>query len=223
MKTWHRESKRMESVISDAAFCWRSHFTGKNIFHNKALFPFLRYNDGTVKLRNPNIELMDQDILYHLALGSGSHDLEEMFGDVKVSCGVERRVPERWHLFLSVSVCLHGRHSKEDGELCTLYHGWDRLQVACRYTVARHQRFLVSLLDVQGRKINGRCDFELSHATSFNLLRFLTQWHDFRSHRTNSECVEAVESFFLIFSFVGFECSRKKTCLQVSSQANILK
>lgn len=44
-----------------------------------------RYPDGTVKLRNPNIELMDQDILYHLALGSGSHDLEEMFGDVKVS------------------------------------------------------------------------------------------------------------------------------------------
>lgn len=43
-----------------------------------------RYPDGTVKLRNPNIELMDQDILYHLALGSGSHDLQEMFGDVKV-------------------------------------------------------------------------------------------------------------------------------------------
>ena len=37
-----------------------------------------------MKLRNPNIELMDQDILYHLALGSGSHDLQEMFGDVKV-------------------------------------------------------------------------------------------------------------------------------------------
>lgn len=43
-----------------------------------------RYSDGTVKLRNPHIELMDQDILYHLALGSGSHDLVEMFGDVKV-------------------------------------------------------------------------------------------------------------------------------------------
>jgi len=28
---------------------------------------------------------MDQDILYHLALGSGSHDLVEMFGDVKVN------------------------------------------------------------------------------------------------------------------------------------------
>jgi uridine phosphorylase len=45
-----------------------------------------RYPDGTVKLRNPNIELMDQDILYHLALGSESHDLVSMFGDVKVNC-----------------------------------------------------------------------------------------------------------------------------------------
>jgi uridine phosphorylase len=44
-----------------------------------------RYPDGTVKLRNPNIELMDQDILYHLALGSESHDLVSMFGDVKVN------------------------------------------------------------------------------------------------------------------------------------------
>lgn len=47
-------------------------------------FLSFRYSDGSVKLRNPNIELMDQDILYHLALGSGSHDLQEMFGDVKV-------------------------------------------------------------------------------------------------------------------------------------------
>jgi hypothetical protein len=29
---------------------------------------------------------MDQDILYHLALGSESHDLVSMFGDVKVNC-----------------------------------------------------------------------------------------------------------------------------------------
>lgn len=44
-----------------------------------------RYTDGSVKLRNPHIELMDQDILYHLALGSESHDLVEMFSDVKVN------------------------------------------------------------------------------------------------------------------------------------------
>ncbi|KAK0168245.1 hypothetical protein PV327_002069 [Microctonus hyperodae] len=46
----------------------------------------VRYSDGSVRLRNPNIELMDQDILYHLALGSGSHDLVEMFGDIKFVC-----------------------------------------------------------------------------------------------------------------------------------------
>jgi hypothetical protein len=43
-----------------------------------------RYPDGTVRLRNPNIQLRDEDILYHLALGSSSNDLASMFGDVKV-------------------------------------------------------------------------------------------------------------------------------------------
>lgn len=56
----------------------------------------VRYPDGTVRLRNPNIELMDQDILYHLALGSGSHDLVEMFGDVKFVCmgGTPKRMEQ---------------------------------------------------------------------------------------------------------------------------------
>ncbi|XP_045495064.1 uridine phosphorylase 1 isoform X1 [Colias croceus] len=56
----------------------------------------VRYPDGSVRLRNPNIELMDQDILYHLALGSGSHDLVEMFGDVKFVCmgGTPKRMEQ---------------------------------------------------------------------------------------------------------------------------------
>ncbi|KAL7635819.1 UNVERIFIED_CONTAM: hypothetical protein RMT77_013636 [Armadillidium vulgare] len=45
-----------------------------------------RFPDGAVRLRNPHIAEMPQDILYHLALGSGSHDLQEMFGDVKYVC-----------------------------------------------------------------------------------------------------------------------------------------
>ncbi|KAF5279565.1 hypothetical protein FQR65_LT03387 [Abscondita terminalis] len=53
---------------------------------NKGNAQKFRYPDGSVKLRNPHIELMDQDILYHLALGSESHDLVEMFGDVKFIC-----------------------------------------------------------------------------------------------------------------------------------------
>ena len=48
------------------------------------VYRFSVYDEGGVKLKNPNIELMDQDILYHLALGNESHDLVEMFGDVKV-------------------------------------------------------------------------------------------------------------------------------------------
>lgn len=35
---------------------------------------------------NPHIQEMKEDVLYHLALGSGSHDLEKMFGDVKFVC-----------------------------------------------------------------------------------------------------------------------------------------
>ncbi|XP_076633170.1 uridine phosphorylase 1 isoform X1 [Colletes latitarsis] len=56
----------------------------------------VRYRDGSVRLRNPNIELMDQDILYHLALGSGSNDLVEMFGDVKFVCmgGTPKRMEQ---------------------------------------------------------------------------------------------------------------------------------
>ncbi|XP_065568267.1 uridine phosphorylase 1-like [Artemia franciscana] len=55
-----------------------------------------RYKDGCVRLRNPHIELMDQDILYHLALGSGSHDLQAMFGDVKYVCmgGTPKRMEQ---------------------------------------------------------------------------------------------------------------------------------
>merc|ERR1712106_330439 len=39
-----------------------------------------------VKLMNPHIQEMEEDVLYHLALGSGSHDLQQMFGDVKFVC-----------------------------------------------------------------------------------------------------------------------------------------
>lgn len=62
----------------------------------------VRYTDGSVRLRNPNIELMDQDILYHLALGSGSHDLVEMFGDVKFVCmgGTPKRMEEFAHFIM---------------------------------------------------------------------------------------------------------------------------
>ncbi|EEZ98937.1 uridine phosphorylase 1 [Tribolium castaneum] len=45
-----------------------------------------RNPDGTLRLRNPNIENLKEDILYHLALSTVSHDLVKMFGDVKFVC-----------------------------------------------------------------------------------------------------------------------------------------
>lgn len=35
---------------------------------------------------NPHLQEMEEDVLYHLALGSGSHDLPKMFGDVRFVC-----------------------------------------------------------------------------------------------------------------------------------------
>lgn len=60
------------------------------------------FPDGTVRLRNPHIAEMEQDILYHLALGSGSHDLVEMFSDVRYVCmgGTPKRMEGFAHFIM---------------------------------------------------------------------------------------------------------------------------
>ena len=37
-----------------------------------------------MSLKNPHIKTMDEDVLYHLALSNKSHNLPEMFSDIKV-------------------------------------------------------------------------------------------------------------------------------------------
>ena len=68
---------------------------------------------GGVHLMNPHIQDMEEDVLYHLSLGSGSHDLEQMFGDVKFVCmgGTPRWVlsylsPMVWVSPLPVYYCM---------------------------------------------------------------------------------------------------------------------
>lgn len=56
----------------------------------------------------------------------------------------------------SFPVRLHGRHSEAHGELCTLYHGRDRLQNPGRTEAGGHQPVLVSVLNVQSRPGAGR-------------------------------------------------------------------
>ena len=35
-------------------------------------------------MNNPNLDGMEEDILYHFSLGTKTHNLPEMFGDIKV-------------------------------------------------------------------------------------------------------------------------------------------
>ncbi|KAL3837478.1 hypothetical protein ACJMK2_022832 [Sinanodonta woodiana] len=45
-----------------------------------------KLKDGPIELKNPHIQTMEEDVLYHLALSNKSHDLTEMFHDVKFVC-----------------------------------------------------------------------------------------------------------------------------------------
>lgn len=71
--------------------------------NEKKIRSLTRFNDGSVKLRNPHIQELDADVLYHLAIGSGSHDLQEMFGDIKFVCmgGTPQRMKEFAHYVMS--------------------------------------------------------------------------------------------------------------------------
>ncbi|XP_053554294.1 uridine phosphorylase 2 [Bombina bombina] len=43
-------------------------------------------NNGLVLVKNPHLDLMSEDFLYHFDLGTKTHDLPSMFGDVKFVC-----------------------------------------------------------------------------------------------------------------------------------------
>nr|XP_020671200.1 uridine phosphorylase 1-like [Pogona vitticeps] len=46
-----------------------------------------QHSEGTfVHVPNPHLEKMKSDILYHFALGTGTHDFPALFGDVKFVC-----------------------------------------------------------------------------------------------------------------------------------------
>ncbi|XP_041372109.1 uridine phosphorylase 2-like [Gigantopelta aegis] len=42
--------------------------------------------DGPIEIKNRHIAEMDEDVLYHIALGTRSHDLKDMFRDIKFVC-----------------------------------------------------------------------------------------------------------------------------------------
>ncbi|XP_041432422.1 uridine phosphorylase 2 isoform X2 [Xenopus laevis] len=52
--------------------------------------------NGFVHIKNPHLDLLPEDILYHFDLGTKTHDLPSMFGDVKHGMGIP-----------SISIMLH--------------------------------------------------------------------------------------------------------------------
>uniref|UniRef100_A0A3Q3VMU8 Uncharacterized protein n=1 Tax=Mola mola TaxID=94237 RepID=A0A3Q3VMU8_MOLML len=43
-------------------------------------------NKTPVCVRNPHLDALKDDVLYHFGLGTGTHNLPAMFGDVKFVC-----------------------------------------------------------------------------------------------------------------------------------------
>ncbi|NXX43144.1 UPP2 phosphorylase, partial [Tricholaema leucomelas] len=41
---------------------------------------------GLVHVKNPHLDSLEEDVLYHLALGTKTHNLPAMFGDIKFVC-----------------------------------------------------------------------------------------------------------------------------------------
>lgn len=55
-----------------------------NHSYNQTLFNYLILPLSPVFVHNPHLDVMKDDVLYHFALGTATHNLPAMFGDVKV-------------------------------------------------------------------------------------------------------------------------------------------
>jgi len=66
--------------------CGQNNSIGSQLSENDSMVFIKGSEKEGVRLMNPHIQEMKEDVLYHLALGSGSHDLVRMFGDVRFVC-----------------------------------------------------------------------------------------------------------------------------------------
>lgn len=46
--------------------------------------PEVPFKNPQIHVKNPHLDTMEEDILYHFNLGTKTHNLPEMFGDIKV-------------------------------------------------------------------------------------------------------------------------------------------
>ncbi|XP_025026062.1 uridine phosphorylase 2 isoform X1 [Python bivittatus] len=88
-----------------------------------------RSRNGLVYVKNPHLDLMDEDVLYHLDLGTKTHNLPDMFGDTKFVC--VGGSPNRMKAFAQF---MHKEleHEGDDNNLKDICAGTDRY---CMYKV----------------------------------------------------------------------------------------
>ncbi|XP_014662138.1 PREDICTED: uridine phosphorylase 1-like [Priapulus caudatus] len=82
---WPGMNKQIEKMIISVRYCTSTEVQpsrmtdSKNDEHEKD-------NRFVVKLKNPHLKTMTEDVLYHFTLSTSTHDLQDMFGDVKFVC-----------------------------------------------------------------------------------------------------------------------------------------
>uniref|UniRef100_A0A8C6V1N0 Uridine phosphorylase 2 n=1 Tax=Neogobius melanostomus TaxID=47308 RepID=A0A8C6V1N0_9GOBI len=82
-----------------------------------------------VIVKNPNLFTMEEDILYHFSLGTKTHNLPEMFGDIKFVCvGGSANRMKAFAQFIHQELSLPGN----PGEIQDICEGTDRY---CMYKV----------------------------------------------------------------------------------------
>uniref|UniRef100_A0A667ZPD9 Uridine phosphorylase n=1 Tax=Myripristis murdjan TaxID=586833 RepID=A0A667ZPD9_9TELE len=82
-----------------------------------------------VQVKNPHLDTMEEDILYHFSLGTKTHNLPEMFGDIKFVCvGGSANRMRAFAQFIHQELQLPG-NSEEIRDIC---EGTDRY---CMYKV----------------------------------------------------------------------------------------
>lgn len=80
-----------------------------------------------VQVKNPYLDTMEEDILYHFSLGTKTHNLPEMFGDIKVRNMLDFRntkwafLEARPILIFSPIVCVYGGQRQPNEVLCPVH------------------------------------------------------------------------------------------------------
>nr|KAG5688859.1 hypothetical protein BaRGS_005234 [Batillaria attramentaria] len=125
---------------------------------------------GPLQVRNPHICDMKEDVLYHIALGNKTHDLKDMFKDVKFVCFGGS--PNRMQSFAKYMIKVLNYKLPAGQDLCDIAHGSDRYvlyKVGPVLSVSEVAQELLSMADPEN-------DFTTIIGKTMSTLDFYEGW-----------------------------------------------